>query len=142
LIGRRRTAASLAMSLSISARVAAYFEALSTRFRLEGVCSADEVFDPAGFLPVVAHIAEARMRALGLTLAPQFRPSDVALFGREVAIPWSPMATAALVQAAEDLVFDGQPVHRGAQVDLMPAFVYYSTPSKDRSALPWKPRKV
>lgn len=121
------------------ALVAFYEQDYRTSFLMDGgEIGADEVFDPAGFLPVFAHIAEARSRALyDRSLMPAITPYPGGVFNVAVRFPDPPdlLAVLLMLRVSEDLL---RPIEGGV-VELLPLYQYFHTPIEQREQMPWPP---
>ncbi|GIL13701.1 MAG: hypothetical protein BroJett038_24210 [Chloroflexota bacterium] len=130
------------LPISVKDALAAYYQYdLRCRFFFGGEMDAEEVFDPAGFLPIFAHIAEARARALfDMSLMPIFTPHPGGTFSVQVAFPENPGALPVfmVLKAAEDVLGET----RNREIDLEPIYRYFHTPKEEREKLPWPPGKT
>lgn len=128
--------------LQVGEALAAFYERdYKTAFRMDGAeLFADEVFDPAGFLPVFAHIAEARSRALfDRSLMPTITPFPGGMFNVAVRFPDNSdlLSVMLVLRVSEDLL---QPVP-GGTIELLPLYTYFHTPIDQREKMPWPPGK-
>lgn len=126
--------------MHVGEALAAFYERdYKVSFQMDGSdMFADEVFDPAGFLPVFAHIAEARSRALfDRSLMPTITPYPGGMFGLAVRFPDNSdlLAVVLALRVSEDLL---QPVP-GGTIELLPLYQYFHTPIAQREQIPWPP---
>ena len=128
------------MPLSVTDALAAYFEKQhKSRFVMhDQPMDAVEVFDPAGFLPVIAHVAEARARILfGTSLRPSFVKLPGALFSSRVKINLGDTDRGVMfllmLKSAEDVIG----VFPNSEIDLYPVYTYFNTPKDQRGEPSW-----